>query len=416
MTTRARRASRIVIVLATLGILAGAAGENARAAPWCGTTTTQDRPPGLTGPSIHVVYAYPAESRDRSSELAPRISADVDEIDTWWRGQDPSREPRFDRAPFTCGLQPDLFVLRVGTGAGGTANRILASLPLTDSLVYEKHLVFYDGMGDDPTICGEGGTDRSGRSVAIVYLAACPDISSAVIGAHELLHAFGALPAGAPHACPSDGGHPCDTMLDILYPYASPGPLGGFALDAGRDDYYGHAGSWLDVQDSPWLRLVGQQVQFTVAITGKGNVGSAVPGIDCDASCSTDWDTGSVVSLDARAAEGQRFVRWSGSCTGSGACEVTLAAAMTVGALFAPERYGLLLSLTGKGTVSGAGSPCRVSRCQRSATSFSPLRLQATAAAGWRFVGWNGGCVGRVATCTVPMTKATSVRARFVRR
>jgi Divergent InlB B-repeat domain len=412
------------LVVAALCIF-GFAGEEALAAPWCGATTTEDRPATATGRSIRVVYAIPSDGVDRSAERGPKISADVDEIIAWWRSQDAAREPRFDRASFACGLQADILVLRLArdTAAlrpgGARFDRIRDGvLTAASRSPYEKHLVYYDGPVDDDTVCGQGGGGAEGPGIAIVYLGSCFDVPSAVTAAHELIHTFGALPdgGGPPHACPDSSGHACDSSGDILYPKASSAPLGALTLDVGRDDYYGHSGSWLDVIDSAWLRLVGQQVQLSVAIAGRGAVESDVPGIDCSSRCVTDWDAGSVVSLDALAGEGQRFVRWSGACSGSDSCEVTLAAAQSVTALFAPERYGVVLSLTGKGTVSGAGAPCRVSRCQRTATSFSALRLRATAATGWRFVGWSGGCSSRTLTCTLPMTKAASVRARFVRR
>jgi hypothetical protein len=161
---------------------------------------------------------------------------------------------------------------------------------------------------------------------------------------------------------------------------------------------------------------VTRQVSLRTAIVGTGTVESDVPGVDCAAGCATEWDAGSVVSLEALAGDGQRFVRWSGACTGSDRCAVTLSAAQSVTALFAPERYGLVISLAGNGSVSGAGATCRATRCQRSVTSYAPLRLRARPPAGWRFAGWGGGCRGVGAVCTVQMTKATSVKARFVRR
>jgi hypothetical protein len=42
--------------------------------------------------------------------------------------------------------------------------------------------------------------------------------------------------------------------------------------------------------------------------------------------------------------------------------------------------------------------------------------LRAVAASGWRLKGWTGGCRASAPNCTVPMSKATSVRATFVRR
>ena len=416
---------RTLLAVLAAAVVAGLTGQDALAAPWCGTTTTQDRAPALTGRSIRVVYAYAADVPDRSGELAPRISADVDAIDDWWRGQDPSREPRFDRASFACGPQADILALRLSDssadlrGGASRGDRIVGAVGVaTGRSPFEKQLVYYDGPADDPDICGEGEGRPDGDGVAIVYLAACTDVPSAVVAGHELLHAFGALAGeGPPHACPDTRGHPCDSTLDLLYPYASPGvQLGSLFLDVGHDDYYAHAGSWADVQDSLWLRLVTQQVRLSLAIAGRGSVESDVPGIDCAASCATDWDVGSGLSLEPLPGAGQRFVRWTGACSGSGPCQVTLQAPQSVGLLFAPERFPLSVAVSGRGTVTGAGAPCMSGRCARSAPSYAPLRLRATAAAGWRLAGWSGSCTGRAPACTLPMTKPASVRARFVRR
>jgi hypothetical protein len=169
------------------------------------------------------------------------------------------------------------------------------------------------------------------------------------------------------------------------------------------------------VQDSPWLRLVAQQLRLSLAIAGQGSVASDVPGVDCATSCATDWDAGSLVELLAHPRGGQRFVRWTGACSGTARCALTLDAAKSVTALFAPEQFGIVVSVVGKGRVAGVGASCAVSRCARSGRSYTPVRLRATPAAGWRLAGWSGACAGRSATCTVPMTKASVVRARFVR-
>jgi len=420
-----RRLAGVVAVAVAAAVGAGAAqaANEVQAATWCGTTTTQNRPPALTGRSIRVIYAYPSDGADRSVQLAPRLSADVDAIDAWWLAQDPAREPRFDRVAFSCGLQADILALRLSDPAATLqssavrGDRIEAQASAaTGRSPYEKLLVYYDGPVDDADLCGEGAGTPGGDGVAIVYLGACTDIPSANIAAHELLHSFGALPDGAPHACPDTRGHPCDSQADVLYPFAMPGTtLAALVLDVGRDDYYGHAGGWPDLQDSPWLRLVSQQIRLTLAIAGRGSVESDVPGVDCAASCGTDWDAGSVVALEPLAGTGQRFVRWSGACTGSDRCDVKLDAARSVAALFAPDRLGLVVAVSGRGKVTGAGAPCAASRCVRSARSYTPLRLRATPVKGWRLAGWSGACTGRAVTCTVPMTKAAAVRARFVR-
>ena len=299
-----------------------------RAAPWCGTTTTEDRPATVTGHSIRVVYAIPSDGADRSAERAPQISADVDEIAAWWRTQDFEREPRFDRATFACGPQADILVFRLAEGAAALQADETRFEKITDALVrdprqpgFDKHLVYYDGPTGPESPCGEGGGTADGAGIAIVYLAMCAAVPTEVVATHELLHAFGALPAGGPpNACPDSSGHPCDSPGDILYPYAPAARLAALALDVGRNDYYAHPGTWLDVQDSRWLRLVTRQIRLALTITGGGSVEGDLPGVECSASCTTEWDQGSELVLDALPAEGQRFVRWSGACTGADSC------------------------------------------------------------------------------------------------
>ena len=280
------RRALLVLIAATAAF--AVTGQDALAAPWCGTTTTQDRAPVFTGRTIRVVYAYASDGADRSGELAPRISADVDAIDDWWRGQDPSREPRFDRATFACGLQADILVLRLSDSTAdlqrgsGRGDRIAGAVAVaTGRSAFEKQLVYYDGPVDNPDTCGEGAGRPDGDGVAMVYLGACTDVPSVVVAGHELLHAFGALASTGPlHACPDTRGHPCDSDLDLLYPYARSGlALESMFLDVGHDDYYAHSGAWPDVQDSLWLRLVSQQLSLALAIAGRGSVKSDVPGI-----------------------------------------------------------------------------------------------------------------------------------------
>lgn len=412
-----------LVVLAASGVAAAGQGV-ASAAPWCGTTTTTDRPPAVAGPSIRVVYALPSDAPDASATRAGRLSADVDEVAAWWRGQDPAREPRFDRAAFACGPQADVLVVRLAQDTAALRSDetrfdlvVRAVEAATGRSRYDKHLVYFDGPVTDTNLCGEGGGGPDGGGVAIVYLGACSGVPSSAVAAHELLHAFGALPeAGPPHACQDSLAHVCDSASDLLAATTTGTALGSLTLDVGRDDYYAHAGAWLDVEDSRWLRLVTRQVALTLALAGRGSVVSDVPGVSCAAGCVTEWDAGSIVSLVPQAADGQRFVRWAGACSGSDACSVTLESSQTVSALFAAARFGLVLSVNGRGSVSGLGAPCRLTRCRRSAESFTPVRLRATAAPGWRFVGWGGACSGRRATCVVPMTRAASVRARFAAR
>ena len=396
----AARRPALALAAATAAALALAALPGAaRAAEWCGTVGAADRAPLLAGNPVRVLYAIPADGADRSAEVAARISADVDEIDAWWRLNDSGRTPRFDVARFACGLQVDLTLQRLAA----TAADLLA------------------GATPWPRVRDEldrAGLDSTYTKYLVYYLGACTSVSSASTAAHELLHTFGALAgAAAPNACAESRAHVCDSSGDILYPFAQPAPLASFVLDLNRDDYYGHGGSWFDVRDSPWLRHLDAQVPLSLVLRGRGTVTSDAPGVGCAVSCRSEWNAGSLVTLRAEPAPGRRFVRWTGACvSASDSCALTLDAAREVTAFFAPARLPLALSVLGRGRIAGSGLACAVVRCVRTATSYRLLTLRARPAQGWRLRAWSGGCRGARPTCRLPMTKASSVRATFVRR
>jgi hypothetical protein len=80
----------------------------------------------------------------------------------------------------------------------------------------------------------------------------------------------------------------------------------------------------------------GYTLSVAVAGTGAGSVASTTVGINCGASCSATVTSGTVVTLTAaRASADSAFVGWSGACTGTGACVVTMTEAQTVTATFA---------------------------------------------------------------------------------
>jgi Divergent InlB B-repeat domain len=165
------------------------------------------------------------------------------------------------------------------------------------------------------------------------------------------------------------------------------------------------------VQDSLWLhRLDETPVALTVAFAGAGTVTSDLPGVNCTVGCTTQWDPGTVVSLDAEPAANDRFVRWTGACTGRGSCRLTLVQAATVGAVYGPLRIPVRVSTSGKGRV--ACTPA----CSRSFKAGSTLRLKAVPATGWRFAGWSGACKGTRPTCTPATDYAVAAGARFTRR
>ena len=334
---------------------------------WCGDgASTTDRPDVVGGDQIHVVYAVPSDGSDRFTQLASAIATDIGAINDWWRRQDSTRAPRFDLAAFACSGAGALDISDVKL-PHPTAYYNAASAPriqrLRDDLVAtgfddsaKKYLVYYDqtepAAGTDCGAAYVNAQSGGAHGYAAVYLA--PNLSGcgnvgvggffAVVAAHELIDELGALdPAspGPPHRCAGDPLHPCDSSLDVLAPTPTAASLATAILDYGRDDYYAHAGSWWDVQDSSWLRHLDAReyrVRVAVGTGGRAVVDTSQPSVSCEqSSCSWTWQAGSQLTLSAEAAPGYRFVRWTGCPSAqTGDCTLTIEAPVRVAAVFAP--------------------------------------------------------------------------------
>jgi hypothetical protein len=82
--------------------------------------------------------------------------------------------------------------------------------------------------------------------------------------------------------------------------------------------------------------------------TGAGTVTSAPKGIDCGSTCIAGFNVGKKVTLLAAEAEGSTFAGFSGACTGTAPCKVTMNEARSVTATFeantgAPGTVGLVV-------------------------------------------------------------------------
>jgi hypothetical protein len=148
---------------------------------------------------------------------------------------------------------------------------------------------------------------------------------------------------------------------------------------------------------------------------GSGTVTSSPAGISCGADCSESYDSGTVVTLTAAPAGGSTFAGWSGACSGTGSCQVTMTAARSVSATFNTQQFALSVAKGGGGNGTVTSSPAGIncgSDCSESYDSGTAVSLTATPAAGSTFTGWSGACSGTGA-CNVTMTAARSVTATF---
>ncbi|HUG64038.1 MAG TPA: hypothetical protein VMK83_02355 [Gaiellaceae bacterium] len=400
-------------------------GTTAAATVWCGAAAQTDRVPNVVaGNPIHWVYAIPSDGPDGLANLASVMQSDAEQIDAWWRREDPARTPRNDVANFLCGTQLDITTVRLTRSSAqlsqlqGRFSAIADALDQSDlSSSFTKYAVYYDGPTDDANVCGQGGGDSSGFGLAVVYYRSCAGVSTAAVAAHEFLHTIGAVSRSAPNACEGEtSGHVCDDERDLMFPSIGGEPLSEKLLDPGRNDYYGHSGGWTDTQDSPWLVRLDGQMPLALTISGPGSVSADVPGLRCAASCTTTWNTAQRLALAATPNAGARLVRWGGACSGATGCTLSVGAGAAVTAQFAPAAFRLRIAVTGRGAVrsSRSGITCRP-RCSASFPSFTPVRLTATPAKGWKLRSWTGACRGAKRTCTVPMSAAARARAVFVR-
>jgi hypothetical protein len=159
-----------------------------------------------------------------------------------------------------------------------------------------------------------------------------------------------------------------------------------------------------------------QGLSLTVARSGNGagTVTSNVAGIDCGSDCQETFGSGTVVQLTATPDATSTFAGWSGACTGTSTCSVTMDAVKSVSATFQRNSYSLLVTRTAGGTVtsSPAGIYCGV-QCAAALDAGTAVTLSAHVDTSATFSGWAGACSGASSTCVVTMSSAKSVTARF---
>jgi ribosomal protein L12E/L44/L45/RPP1/RPP2 len=92
----------------------------------------------------------------------------------------------------------------------------------------------------------------------------------------------------------------------------------------------------LSIVGAAIARTVAIQPTLTVTVLGSGSVTSTPAGISCPGKCTATFAAGTSVRLTPKSKTGSPFLRWGGSCTGTGACRVKVSALAAVAAQFAP--------------------------------------------------------------------------------
>lgn len=157
--------------------------------------------------------------------------------------------------------------------------------------------------------------------------------------------------------------------------------------------------------------------QLSVQATGGGGgtVSSTPAGIDCGQTCTASFSSGTPITLVASPAANAFFAGWSGACSGTDACKVTLTQNTSVTGTFSDSPV-LTIALGGTGSGSVASNPSGISCGQTCSASFAPgtpVTLTATAATNSSFTGWTGGGCSTNPICTVTLSASEKVTATF---
>lgn len=169
------------------------------------------------------------------------------------------------------------------------------------------------------------------------------------------------------------------------------------------------------------------QRELNVSVSGQGLVSSTPIRLSCRSQCSAEFDEGSQVTLTPEAAEGFRFIGFSGACSGQADCSVTMTSDASVDLHFvpatAPERLHppaptspLLVIAGGSGTGSVASEPggldCGLV-CSAMFATGTEVTLKASADPGSRFVGWSGCDTVISGRCRVGVSGPRNITASF---
>jgi uncharacterized repeat protein (TIGR02543 family) len=118
-------------------------------------------------------------------------------------------------------------------------------------------------------------------------------------------------------------------------------PIAGWTFSAWSGDLTGSVNpATLTIQGNTTVTatFTQTQTQYKLTVTktgsGSGTVSSSPAGINCGSTCSANFNYNTIVTLTAAPASGSTFTGWSGACSGTGTCRVTMTTAKSVSANF----------------------------------------------------------------------------------
>jgi hypothetical protein len=170
---------------------------------------------------------------------------------------------------------------------------------------------------------------------------------SSVTGNTAQANKTGGILIGTGPTTPESGGSVVDAQLNIASSTVANNQTGTGTqpLDIGRFTTFTTPSTTVTINNSTYARIgpylvvngSGNTVSYyraVVTLSGSGSVTSNPADIECGVTCSANFAAGSTVTLTATAASGNYFAGWSGACSGTGACMLTMDAAKRATANF----------------------------------------------------------------------------------
>lgn len=162
-------------------------------------------------------------------------------------------------------------------------------------------------------------------------------------------------------------------------------------------------------------QVAAEEYTLQVSVTGSGNISSSPAGIDCGSDCAETFQNGTAVSLTATPDSGFEFIGWTGACSGTGVCQITVTENLSAAAEFREvgvESFTLTVSASENGIVTSSplGIDCG-NDCSQSYEANTEVTLTATPNEGFEFTSWSGDCSGT--SCSLTMNQARNVSAAF---
>ena len=245
-----------------------------------------------------------------------------------------------DQSTFGASLRAELGVdVLIDTDGDAIADAEVMGARNADGVSMDMAVRTLDGTGSTAS-CQELAGSASGATgtVATTIAASLETFSftfanDAVAGDLTLSHwvAFGQSPKDASVAGP----------WDYLPNSANPDPGAGNP----GDRRCGSGLGGLRVTMTSAIGLSEYELKVVRSGTGLGSVSSVPAGIACGTNCTEAYDPGTLVRLVATPSSSSVFSGWSGACSGTGACRVTMSQARSVVASF-KRRTTTTLSLS----------------------------------------------------------------------